>query len=317
MDPNWQQYQDPASGAVRRHNHNGSNPQMPRDYAGQPPPVAAPPQQQQPQPQLQQQPQQPQQAPHPQAAAAAPYGYDQYHANAAAAARAVGATPPVMHHANHPPPSAGASPMVQAQPRDGNGDVPMRDVHDSHAGIKYAMRPHHQPHLSAGGRPANLHSPHDQPSAAAQRYSPMEALSPTSPYGPKASQFSGPPSQTQSPAAAASDFPQSPYYAGRQQNPQLPPMSPYSATPDGYPSATVATLDHSFGNSSKSPQRQPAPTVKPVPEFRKVRAMSDLHPKKTRQPPFRRANPEGGFISVSLLLRDACLRPKNTDFLRL
>jgi dual specificity protein kinase YAK1 len=180
------------------------------------------------------------------------------------------------------------------------------------------MRPHHQPQLSAGGRPANLHSPHEQPSAAAQRYSPMEALSPTSPYGPKASQFSGPPSQTQSPAAGVSDFPQSPYYAGRQQNPQLPPMSPYSATPDGYPSAAVATLDHSFGNSSKSPQRQPVPAVKPVPEFRKVRAMSDLHPKKTRQPPFRRANPEGGFISVCFFCCViTCLLLRYTDILPL
>lgn len=316
MDPNWQQYHDPANGAARRHNHNGSNPQMPPQQVAAPGAGAAPPPQpQQQQQQQQQHQQQPQQQPPPQPAAVT-YGYDQYHANAAAAAAAVGVTPPVLHHGNPPP--AVVSPMAPGhQPRDGNGDTPMRDAHDSHAGIKYAMRPHHQPHMSGGagaGRPAGLHSPLDQqqqqqhaqqqlpPSAAAQRYSPMETFSPTSPYGPKASQFSGPPSQTHSPATGSNEFAKSPYYGGRQHNPQLPPMSPYSATPDGYPSATVATLDGSFAHPSQSPHRQPAPAVKPVPEFRKVRAPSDLHPKQTRQPPFRRANPEGGFISVRVHL---------------
>ncbi|KAJ6786564.1 hypothetical protein PWT90_07322 [Aphanocladium album] len=216
----------------------------------------------------------------------AAYAYDQYHP---AAVPGVAAAPAV-HHGN-----PAVSPMAAGQPRDGNGDVPMRDAIDSHAGIKYAMRPHHQPHMS-GGRAAALHSPHDQPSSAAQRYSPMETLSPTSPYGAaKQSQFAGPPSQTQSPAGA-SEYPQSPYYAGRPQNAQLPPMSPYGPSgTDGYPSATVAHLDGTF--NSKSPQRAAAPTVKRVPEFRKLRAVSDLQPKNNRQPPFRRANPEGGFIS--------------------
>lgn len=287
MDPNWQQYHDPAGAAASRR-HNGTT-----AAAAHMSPSASQ-----------------QQHPPPNAA----YPYDQYHPAAVAAAAAPPQQVPVGAAAAPPPagapgvlhgsPAVNVNPMVPGpgqQPRDGNGDVPMRDALDSHAGIKYAMRPHHQPHMSAG-RAAGLHSPHDQqPSAAAQRYSPMETLSPTSPYGAaKQSQFSGPPSQTQSPAGAG-EYPQSPYYAGRPQNAQLPPMSPYGPGPgaDGYPSAAVAHLDGAFANASKSPQRQ-TPVVKRVPEFRKLRAVSDLQPKNNRQPPFRRANPEGGFISVRL-----------------
>lgn len=222
----------------------------------------------------------------PPAQSPAAYPYDQYHAAAAAAANASPSQQP-----HHPPANQMSSPM--GQPRDGNGDVAMRDAHDQHAGIKYPMRPHHQAHLSAG-----RHDLQQQPSSAAQRYSPMETLSPTSPYGPKTSQFANPPSQTQSPSSAA-EYPQSPYYPGRQQQQQqLPPLSPYSSRGDGYPSSAVANLDNAFANAAKSPQRPTGPLVKPVPEFKKIRAVSDLQPKAPRQPPFRRANPEGGFISV-------------------
>lgn len=83
----------------------------------------------------------------------------------------------------------------------------------------------------------------------------------------------------------------------------MQPMSPYVSTQDGYPSSAVATMDGApFANDPKSPRRfqQPAAPVRgPVPEFKKVRAITDLRPKVNAQPPFRRANPEGGFISVS------------------
>jgi dual specificity protein kinase YAK1 len=36
-----------------------------------------------------------------------------------------------------------------------------------------------------------------------------------------------------------------------------------------------------------------------VPKFQAVKNTADLQPKINSQPPFRRANPEGGFISVS------------------
>ena len=215
-------------------------------------------------------------------AAPAGYKYDQYHGGA-----------PV-NAANQP-----TAPLANSQLRDGNGDVPMHDAQDAHAGIKYPMRPHHQSHLSAD-RTATLHSP-QEPSAAAQRYSPMEALSPASPYAPKSAQFPNQQPSRQSPTKQG-DYPSSPYYPSRPHTQQLPPISPYGPNHDGYPSSAVSVLDGAaFANDPTSPRRHmpPMPVAKgPVPEFRKVRAATDLHPKNSAQPPFRRANPEGGFISV-------------------
>jgi dual specificity protein kinase YAK1 len=39
-----------------------------------------------------------------------------------------------------------------------------------------------------------------------------------------------------------------------------------------------------------------------VPKFQPVKDTAELRPKINSQPPFRRANPEGGFISVSSIL---------------
>lgn len=194
--------------------------------------------------------------------------------------------------------SSATSPMSTPQLRDNNGDIPMADAHDAYGAMKYPMRPHHQSQLS-GGRPAavNLHS---EPSAAAQRYSPMEVLSPTSPYGPKSAsgQFSP---HRQSPTRANSDYPSSSYYGGRQGS-QVPSMNSYGSNgQDRQPSATVASFD-GMANDPTSPRRAfpttQIPEKKPVPEFGKLRALTDLRPKVNTQPQFRRADPEGGFISV-------------------
>ncbi|KAH8122236.1 dual specificity protein kinase YAK1 [Trichoderma asperellum] len=209
-----------------------------------------------------------------------------------------------------------ASPLA----RDTSGDIAMHDAHDAHAGIKYPMRPHHQSHLS-GTRSSGLYSPQDQqqqqqqqqhppqlqhhhsqsqsqssqPSSAAQRYSPMDTLSPTSPYASSKPQFTSSPSQQTPPNAG--DYSQSPYYVGRGQGPpQLPPIASYTTTLDGYPSSAVAALDGAFSDS-KAPRRQNPPVMRAVPEFKKIKSPNELQPKNTRQPRFRRANPEGGFIS--------------------
>lgn len=212
--------------------------------------------------------------------------------------------------------NAVASPLA----RDTSGDIAMHDAHDAHAGIKYPMRPHHQSHLS-GTRSSGLYSPQDQPqqqqqqhpqlqhhhsqsqsqssqpSSAAQRYSPMDTLSPTSPYASSKPQFTSSPSQQTPPNAG--DYSQSPYYVGRGQGPpQLPPIASYTTTLDGYPSSAVAALDGAFSDS-KAPRRQNPPAMRAVPEFKKIKSPNELQPKNTRQPRFRRANPEGGFISVS------------------
>ncbi|KAI6354690.1 hypothetical protein MCOR25_008483 [Pyricularia grisea] len=235
------------------------------------------------------------------------------------------------HHHHIPSLNTATSPIATPQIRDGNGDVPMSDAHDQYSGMKYPMRPHHQAHLSAGARPSNLHSPQES-SAAAQRYSPMEVMSPTSPYSPytpKSSSGAGgshfsnlPPQQRQSPTRGASDYgnslhspypPQSPYYPSRQSSQsqgghsqsgsqQLPPISPHTGAYDGFSlSATTPTTESLYPPDPKSPRRiMPQPTYsapQPVPELKKLRALSDLRPKVSAQPPFRRANPEGGFIS--------------------
>lgn len=209
-----------------------------------------------------------------------------------------------------PSQSITASPTATPQMRDGNGDVPMQDA-DPYGNMKYPMRPHHQQHLS-GSRVPSLHSP-QEPSAAAQRYSPMETLSPSSPYGASQqgqNQFGSPAgTQRQSPTRPGNFSSPSSYYANRQQPQQLPPITPYSSNNESYPNSATVQLNAVFGNDSKSPRR-PGPQISqgppgrgPVPEFSKVRSMADLHPKVNAQPAFRRANPEGGFISVIFSLQ--------------
>ncbi|RYO78617.1 hypothetical protein DL763_009567 [Monosporascus cannonballus] len=197
--------------------------------------------------------------------------------------------------------NSATSPITTPQLHDGNGDVPMQDAHDPYGGgTKYPLRPHHSTHVSSS-RSANLHSP-SEPSAAAQRYSPMEVLSPTSPYGSKnqpQGQFSSPHSQRQSPTRG--DYQAQSSYYGRQTS-QLPPITPYANASDGYPSSAVTPLDGTYSNDPKSPPRRafqpPQPAEeKPVPQFKKLANVADLRPKVNPQPPFRRANPEGGFIS--------------------
>lgn len=193
-----------------------------------------------------------------------------------------------------------SSPNAAPHMRDGNGDVAMQDAGDQYSGMKYPMRPHHQQHLSGSGRTASHHSS-QEPSAAAQRYSPMETLSPSSPYG--ASQ-QGQYASRQSPTRPGSYSSPNSYYSNRQQTQQqLPPITPYASSNEGYPPSATAQLNAMFGNDPKSPRR-PAPLNQgppgrgPVPEFTKIRSVTDLHPKVNSQPAFRRANPEGGFISV-------------------
>ncbi|KAL1902644.1 dual specificity protein kinase yak1 [Sporothrix stenoceras] len=123
--------------------------------------------------------------------------------------------------------------------------------------------------------------------------------------------------------------PQSPYYGGggrqpsqgppqQQQQQQQPPpllnlmpagsdiyspvssaLSPMDSTYGDHksprrPQLPAMTLNNNSGGSSNSGGK-PAPG--PVPEFKKLRSVNELRPTVNSQPPFRRANPEGGFIS--------------------
>ncbi len=220
-------------------------------------------------------------------------GFEQY--------QGIGARPTSQGH------SLVSSPTHTPHSRDSNGDIAMQDAGDAHSGVKYPMRPHHQQHLSASSRGGLHQSPLEQ-SSAAQRYSPMEALPGASAYqaSPQTSQNQY--NSRQSPTRPASYAAPSSYYASRPAAQQLPPITPYSSinNQDSYPQSATTQLNAVFGNESKTPVRRPlpqaaaAPTGRgPVPHFTKVRSVADLQPKINAQPAFRRANPEGGFISVS------------------
>ncbi len=98
--------------------------------------------------------------------------------------------------------------------------------------------------------------------------------------------------------------------SSRQPPLQLPPIHPNSDSTDQfYPNSATAQLNAVFGRETKSP-RQMRPVHPgtadmprgPVPRFNKLDSVQDLQPRVNPQPAFRRANPEGGFISVSLLV---------------
>ena len=199
--------------------------------------------------------------------------------------------------------SLAASPTYSAQQRDGSGDIAMQDAGDAHSGLKYPMRPHHQQHLSASGR-AGINQPPQEQSTAAQRYSPMEALSGSGAYAPPSAQAA---QNRQSPTRPGSYSSPASYYGARASAQQLPPITPYSSVnnQETYPQSATTQFNALFGNDTKSPRRPapqqgpPASGRGPVPHFKKVRSPADLRPKVNAQPAFRRANPEGGFISVS------------------
>lgn len=217
------------------------------------------------------------------------YGYDQYQGGVNSGSQSQ---------------TLATSPSAVSQ-RDGNGDVAMQDAGDPYSGVKYPMRPHHHPHLSASSRAVSHNSQAEQ-STAAQRYSPMETLSPSVPYNasPQTSQTQY--SSRQSPTRPGSYSSPNSYYSNRAQNHQLPPITPYSSNNETYPPSATVQLNMLFGNDPMSPRRPGPPASQnasgkgPVPEFTKIRSLSDLQPKINAQPAFRRANPEGGFISVRM-----------------
>ncbi|KAF2843095.1 kinase-like protein [Patellaria atrata CBS 101060] len=173
---------------------------------------------------------------------------------------------------------------------DGDGDVPMEDA-DLYNKPKYSSRPAHQ-----RGQSANLVQ--QEESSAARRYSPM-SLTPSSPYNSTSAQQTG-----QAAYSSFSPQSQSNQAANRPHAPQLPPIqSNMNASEGFYPQSTTAQLHAFYNREQRSPRNPPqsAPLPPagrgPVPKFTKCANLTDLEPKINQQPPFRRANPEGGFIS--------------------
>jgi dual specificity protein kinase YAK1 len=76
-----------------------------------------------------------------------------------------------------------------------------------------------------------------------------------------------------------------------------------------YPQSASAQLNAVYSRDGRSPRTaNPNPPQLlpmgrgPVPKFTKCTNTADLEPKINTQPLFRRAHPEGGFISVSFVL---------------
>lgn len=99
--------------------------------------------------------------------------------------------------------------------------------------------------------------------------------------------------------------------ASRPHAPQLPPIQSSNMSPENfYPQSATVQLNAVYNREARSPRTAsnansnppPLPMGRgPVPRFEKVTNTADLQPKINAQPPFRRANPEGGFISVCLV----------------
>jgi dual specificity protein kinase YAK1 len=96
--------------------------------------------------------------------------------------------------------------------------------------------------------------------------------------------------------------------ASRSGPPQLPPIQSTMSPDTFFPQSATIQLNNIYGRDAKSPRsNQPqAPTSNPrgsVPKFQKCLNINDLEPNVNEHPPFRRANPEGGFISVGRVRR--------------
>ena len=304
MDSQWGQYPDSSTNRQARYSHSyQSTPQQqPREFGAA----------------------QQHQAP-------AGYTYESYQSSA--------------HSSQIPSMASSASATPNAREYAGDQDVAMEDV-DPYARSKYPSRPTHSQRSSA--QYLGL-----EESSAARRYSPMNMLSPSSPYTAPPTQSTpsyAPPPQPHSNRGSPTRPPlyssqshnhTSSYHASpsecaltlsvdnqstanaletiarQQQPPLLPPMQSPSdnMSPESYypPPSAKAQLNAVFGREMKPESRSPlnyhpqsstpsrAPSRGPVPRFTKVRSVQELRPRVNQQPAFRRANPEGGFISVSPL----------------
>lgn len=248
------------------------------------------------------------------------FGYETHH------------TPTIPSH----PQSMAASPTGTPRTRgySGDGDIAMEDA-DPYNRMKYPSRPTHSHRASA------QYVPQDDSTAARRYSpikpaTPLDYA--TSPQQPAPTSHTHYVSQNSSARQSPSrSHPSSQTYystpsmstvaltnqhldaamtdddrfaaTARQQPLQLPPIQAGDPISDQfYPSSATAQLHAVFGREAKPPrhprlsQQTPLDTPRgPVPRFRRLERLSDLEPKMNTQPAFRRANPEGGFISVSLM----------------
>ena len=219
-----------------------------------------------------------------------------------------------------------------------DGDVAMEDA-DPYNRMKYPARPSHQ-HRPSGqylgqedSSAARRYSP--MKATPSSPYAQSSQQSAQSPYGQYPAQnTSARQSPTRSshfstPSQSSFTTPSKTYRASRysglerslacanvivatlRQPSHLPPIQPGDSSYEQYyPNSATAHLNAVFGREAKSPRSTRPPHAAstadmprgPVPKFKKLESVHDLQPRVNPQPAFRRANPEGGFISVSTSL---------------
>jgi len=200
-------------------------------------------------------------------------------------------------HANMAAMNANVSISSQEYPRNGETDVQMEDA-DPYNRSKYPSRPSHHHRLSAQ---------YMQESSAAQRYSPLNISSTgshvSSPNSQQTSSFNyniQTPTSRQSPTRTyTGDRYGEPPTPSRFNSQYLPSLQRSDMSPESYfgTSAPTRSMSSRDARSPGSYNQVPQPSLGPVPRFRKVSSMQDIQHKINQQPLYRRADPEGGFLS--------------------
>jgi dual specificity protein kinase YAK1 len=287
----WSYTSDAAANRQSRYASNAlppnsaTSPQHPREYASQPP-------------------SQQQNQNH-----AAQQGYQTYHGQAGTAA-VVGSTNPRLENSNNE-----------------YMDVQMQDA-DSYGRGKFQQQPQQQarqPFLS------------DDPSSQTQRYSPMpqQYTAAGSSQPTNLPPMNAYPQHRQSPSRSTYTNATQSYYsqnaaANSPRTGALPPIQNYQSSMQqhsGPPPAIISSIlsdpgtkiesvgtdpngGRYFAQPSTSSQAShmyepntpahPTPPRDPPPRLQRVTGLGDLQPRINAQPAHRRANPEGGFISVGI-----------------
>lgn len=226
---------------------------------------------------------------------------------------------------NSKPVSMASSPTTTPRNRDyvNDADTTMEDA-DPYNRTKYPSRP------NTHNRASSQFLAHAEESSAARRYSPMNVLSPPMSYptSPGKSQgYSFPPTtpgQSRRSPARTADYASSPqgYQSppceclclvrsllpllmapSANRVPRLPPLQAGDLSPEQYyPPSANSHMSASLTPGARSPRSGSMPSQVPgrgpVPKFQKIKSAQELQPRVHAQPAYRRANPEGGFISV-------------------
>ncbi|KAJ5175328.1 Serine/threonine-protein kinase ppk15 [Penicillium canariense] len=282
----WQPYQDPLMGRPAQFNSGlASHPQQLGTKYGQPPAQTQPP---------------------------VGYTYETFQTPGTSSK-----TPSA--NSNSKPISMGSSPTAPPRSRDyvTDADTTMEDA-DPYNRSKYPSRPNQHT------RASSQFLAQAEESSAARRYSPMNVLSPPMSYpaspGKSQGSYGFPPTtpgQSRRSPARAADYssppqgyqsPPDPIWTNAvlapasNRPPRLPPLQAADLSPDQYyPPSASSHMSAPFGPGARSPRSGSLPSQVPgrgpVPKFQKIKSVQELQPRVHTQPAYRRANPEGGFIS--------------------